>query len=137
MNRSDFQTLADIRIAETESLILANRPDGAYYLAGYSVECALKACIAKLTKAEEFPDKAFALKCFTHDLVALFTLANLVADFDGEAANNSHFRTNWDIVKEWDELSRYQRKQLPEAQSLVQAVTDPQNGILPWIKLRW
>jgi len=31
--------------------------DGAYYLAGYAVECALKACIAKGTQRFEFPDK--------------------------------------------------------------------------------
>ncbi|MBI0577948.1 HEPN domain-containing protein [Neobacillus cucumis] len=31
--------------------------DGAYYLSGYVIECALKACIAKYTKEFDFPDK--------------------------------------------------------------------------------
>lgn len=47
MNRSDFQDLAQIRLAEAAALLQAERFDGAYYLAGYAVECALKACIAK------------------------------------------------------------------------------------------
>lgn len=94
MNRPEFQTLSDIRIVEAETLLNANQPDGAYYLAGYAVECALKACIARTTKAADFPDKNFALKCFTHDLVALYSLADLAAAFNADAANNSIFRTN-------------------------------------------
>jgi hypothetical protein len=36
------------------------------------VECALKACVAKGMLAEEFPDKSFADKCWTHNLVQLY-----------------------------------------------------------------
>jgi len=36
--------------------------DGAYYLAGYAVECAIKACIAKGTRRYEFPDKRKVLQ---------------------------------------------------------------------------
>ena len=46
MNRADFQRLADVRIDEAGVLLAAGRWSGAYYLAGYAVECALKACIA-------------------------------------------------------------------------------------------
>jgi hypothetical protein len=46
------------------------------------VECALKACIAKLMKSEEFPDKKFAEKCWTHSLTQLLDLAGLGTDFD-------------------------------------------------------
>ena len=49
MNRNDFQQLADVRINEAEALLVQGKYDGAYYLAGYAVECGLKACIAKLT----------------------------------------------------------------------------------------
>ena len=68
MNRTDFQRLADMRIDEAKILLDQGKWAGAYYLAGYAVECALKACIAKLTSAEDFPDKEFAAKCFTHNL---------------------------------------------------------------------
>jgi len=49
MNRNDFQQLADVRIDEAVVLLDQGKYDGAYYLAGYAVECSLKACIAKLT----------------------------------------------------------------------------------------
>ncbi len=55
MNRMEFQGLAEIRIREAEILLAAGAWDGAYYLAGYAVECALKACIAKKTVEHSFP----------------------------------------------------------------------------------
>lgn len=45
MNRVDFRQLAGLRIAEAKVLLDNNLYAGAYYLAGYAVECALKACI--------------------------------------------------------------------------------------------
>ena len=53
------------------------RYGGAYYLVGYAVECGLKACIAKLTKAEEFYDKNLARKIFQHNLAELANYARL------------------------------------------------------------
>ena len=41
MNRSDLQKLAEIRVQDSEVLLGACRWAGAYYLAGYAVECAL------------------------------------------------------------------------------------------------
>ena len=43
----DLQDLAELRIKEARILLDAGSYPGAFYLAGYSVECALKACIAK------------------------------------------------------------------------------------------
>jgi HEPN domain-containing protein len=57
VNRKDLQFLARARLTEARALLDAGHPDGAYYLAGYAVECALKACIAKATQRHEFPDK--------------------------------------------------------------------------------
>ena len=56
MNRQDFQALARVRLEEAKALRDAGRPAGAYYLAGYTVECALKACIAKRTREHDFPN---------------------------------------------------------------------------------
>src|SRR5204863_304605 len=55
VNRTEFQQLAEVRIKEAEALLAAGLWDGAYYLAGYAVECGLNACIANLFKAETFP----------------------------------------------------------------------------------
>jgi len=75
VNRADLQLLARERIRDAKILLTNRRWAGAYYLAGYAVECALKACIAKLMKAEEFPDRSFAEKCWTHDIERLVSLA--------------------------------------------------------------
>jgi hypothetical protein len=53
MNRAEFQKLSDLRLHESKALLTAGLPQGAYYLAGYAVECALKACIAKRTGYSE------------------------------------------------------------------------------------
>ena len=52
-------------------MLKAKQYAGAYYLLGYSVECALKACIAKQTKKHDFPDKEVVKKSYVHNLVKL------------------------------------------------------------------
>jgi HEPN domain-containing protein len=60
MNRTDLQNLAEERLGDGELLLASGRYGAAYYLVGYAVECGLKACIAKLTRAEDFYDKILA-----------------------------------------------------------------------------
>ncbi|QDU18303.1 HEPN domain-containing protein [Urbifossiella limnaea] len=135
--RADFQQLADVRAAEAAALIAAGLWDGAYYLAGYAVECALKACIAKMTVAEEFPDKERAYKAFTHDIEQLVKLAQLKDVRDDDAKADPEFRDNWNLVKGWAEDSRYARWTDLQARAILSAVTDPAHGVLPWIKRLW
>ncbi len=65
VNRKEFQTLSRIRLREARALFKLGMHDGAYYLAGYSVECALKVCIAKATLWHDFPDKKRADLSYT------------------------------------------------------------------------
>jgi HEPN domain-containing protein len=51
ISRADFQQLADVRLKEAKALLDLGMWDGAYYLAGYAVEVALKACIIKIVMA--------------------------------------------------------------------------------------
>ena len=78
MTRAEFQKLAEVRVTEASALLAAGLWDGAYYLAGYAIECALKACIlAQLEKAGAaviFEDKKFSEKCWTHKLDDLLKL---------------------------------------------------------------
>jgi hypothetical protein len=67
MNRLTFQQLAETRLLDAKALFQAGRFDAAYYLAGYVVECALKACIAKKTREHDFPDRD-ANKYYIHNL---------------------------------------------------------------------
>ncbi len=139
MNRVDLQQLADLRIAEAHALLTLPTPlpDGAYYLAGYAVECGLKACIAKGYDPESWPDKDFVLKCHTHDIFALIRHAGLETARSAAVAANPALAASLDIVKDWSEKSRYERHSQTEAQEIYNAITDATNGVLPWIKAHW
>jgi hypothetical protein len=139
MNRADFQTLADVRIDEAQALLslTPSRPDAAYYLAGYAVECALKAAIAKLVNQYDWPDKSFVNSAHTHNLSALMKAAGLEDALDIDTAGNPILKRNWLVAKDWNEQSRYQRHIQADAVKLVNAITDSTNGVLPWIKARW
>jgi hypothetical protein len=55
MNRFDLQKMAEERVADAAALLDAGRFQAAYYLCGYAIECALKACIARKTREFDFP----------------------------------------------------------------------------------
>lgn len=88
MNRSELQEISRIRINEAATLLRAGQYAGAYYLAGYSVECALKVCIAKQTKKYDFPNKELAIKVWVHDLEKLIKLAGLWPKLDRDMKTN-------------------------------------------------
>src|SRR5215467_8629697 len=95
MNRADLQNLAEERLTDSELLLTHARYGAAYYRAGYAVECALKACIARLTRAEDFYDKILARKIFTHDLKELLNHARLSEVFVRTSKNDHIFAANW------------------------------------------
>lgn len=68
MHRNDLQLLSKVRLKEATALLEMGLSDGAYYLAGYAVECGLKACIAKETQRGEFPDRRRVNDSHTHNL---------------------------------------------------------------------
>lgn len=133
MNRVDLQKLAEMRIDEALALLNAKKYSGAYYLAGYAVECGLKACIAKRTRRHGYPDKDLANKCYTHDVEKLVDVAGLKAALQG----NSQLLLCWAVVKDWSEQARYEKKSRAEAKALYDAIMDPANGIMQWIKSHW
>jgi HEPN domain-containing protein len=137
VDRADLQRLAQERIDDAKVLLAARRWSGAYYVAGYAVECALKACIAKLMKSEEFPDRTFAEKCWTHNLTQLVGLAGLKADLEAAMGADPDLAEHWDTVKEWTESSRYARTAKADAEEIYQAITDRKHGVLSWLKQRW
>lgn len=135
MNRINFQELAEIRIAEAEALLNQGKYDGAYYLAGYAVECALKACIARQTNQHDFPPKPESVrKYYSHKLDELLDTAGLKPMRIAEALANANFNANWLSAIEWSEQSRYDRMSQAEAEDLIAAITDANHGVLPWIK---
>jgi HEPN domain-containing protein len=133
MNRADFQQLAELRLREAQALLAAGLPDGAYYLAGYSVECALKACISKRTQLHDFPDKKLVNDSHTHNLKELLRLAELDSVLDADP----EMRSNLETVQDWSETARYQRKTVLDTIALLTAIETQKGGLLPWIRLRW
>ena len=138
MNRSDFQTISNRRTLEAKVLLDAGQYPGAYYLMGYAIECALKACVAKQVKRYDFPEKSLANDAFTHDLEKLIRLTGLGPEFEKERKANPALESNWAVVKDWSEASRYDLT-ITEAQAcdLFSACTARKNGVLHWIKKRW
>ncbi len=137
VDRAELQRLATERISDAKALLGVRRWPAAYYLAGYGVECALKACIAKLMKSEEFPDKTFAEKCWTHNLPQLLGLAGLKANLDAAIRTDPDLAAKWNAVKDWNESSRYARTTRAKAENLYEAITEKKHGVLSWLKLHW
>lgn len=124
LNRTDFQLLAQLRIDEAQTLLGANQPDGAYYLAGYAVECALKSCIARQTREFDFPDRSLVNQMYTHDLERLIGVASLQQDLNVAMNADPNFAVNWALVKDWTEDSRYRRHDANAAREFVTAIVD-------------
>jgi hypothetical protein len=138
MNRADFQQLANLRIAEAKALLAAGFPAGAYYLAGYAVECALKACIAKTVQQYDFPDKDWSAKSYQHDPAKLLKPAELEDELNLARGLNKALDANWFVVKDWSEKARYKAEITTSmASSLIAAIDDPKDGVLPWLIQRW
>ena len=137
MNRQQLQQLSEVRFKEARSLMNAGFSDGAYYLAGYAVECALKACIAKRTREHDFPDKRLVNESHTHSLVELLRLSELTPRLEEAAQADGSMKNRWTIVRGWSEGSRYERVDIRAAEDLINAIGDDAGGILPWIKLHW
>lgn len=131
MNRADFQQLAALRLDEARSLLAAGQPSGAYYLAGYAVERALKACIARQTRAENFPPRPETVRnMYTHDLSRLVRIAELQSELVSARAANPAFQRYWETVSTWSEQARYETFTQAQAADLLTAISDPTNGVM-------
>ena len=137
MNRKELKEIARIRLTEARILLRNGKYDGAYYLCGYVIECALKACIAKQTKKHDFPDKATVNKSYGHNLTKLLGTAGLENPQKDERKNNSKLAVNWTIVKDWRASSRYETHGSKEASDLYSAIVNRKDGVLKWIRKYW
>ena len=138
MNREALQLISTQRRREAAALLRARLFPGAYYLAGYCVECALKACIAKQTNRHDFPNKRLASEAWTHDLQKLVQLAGVGPELEKDMKASQALQLNWAIVKDWSESVRYDLTITEgQAKDLYSACTARRSGILRWIRERW
>jgi HEPN domain-containing protein len=140
VTRTEWQQLAERWLADAKALLDARRWSAAYYVAGYAVECGLKACVvARVAAAPEliFQDKRFSEKCWTHSPADLVKVAGLEEDRVAEVAANPAFKENWNVAMAWSEQARYNTMTHHEAKRLYGAITNQANGVMPWIRARW
>jgi len=138
MNRDDLRDLARERLEDARVLLKEGRYAAAYYLSGYVVECALKACIAKRTRQFDFPPNQATIKeIYVHNLAVLVKSAQLGSTLDIDSQKDKEFAKNWSLVQTWNEGSRYGMPTKLDAQGLFEAISDKQHGVLQWISQHW
>lgn len=139
----DLKLLANSRLLEAKTLLKDDHYDGACYIAGYSIELALKARICKLLDINEYPEKGNIAKSFlTHSLDDLFILAGLQKKLQKQIQKNKNFKSNWSIVEQfkWSEQNRYKpigTYKKTGAEGFIKALDERNNGIFKWLKKQW
>jgi len=119
-------------------LLDAGEFSGAYYLCGYAIECAMKACIAKRTAADDFPDKKRVEQSYTHEISSkLLAAAGLQQELADQEKADMAFAGHWAVVKDWTEESRYEMHDQKKATDYYTAVADPSHGVLKWLRTLW
>ncbi|MBD2756401.1 hypothetical protein [Spirosoma validum] len=148
--RIEFQELAVLRLDEANILLTQNYPDGAFYLAGYAVECALKSAICKTLNIDDFFDtyssKAHGAKVKddivqkfkTHDYGTLLVLSGLYFKLETAITADIPLGDAWTIIRtlSWTEQYRYETSVRKE-QAAVQSFIDSVNIFLQWIRPHW
>ena len=144
MTRQDFQQISLVRLEDAKALLDKNQYDGCCYLAGYSIELALKAVTCHLMERDDFftlakPETTRAFKI--HNLKELIVLAGLWQKFVDLETHDPIIFENWITIVDgikWSEQLRYQIGFTEDqAISMVEAINHPKNGILKWIKNYW
>ncbi|MGH9359971.1 MAG: HEPN domain-containing protein [Terriglobia bacterium] len=128
-HRAEWRKLSNTRIEDGEVLLRNGRYDAAYYLAGYAVECALKARIVRLLEGY-FPPKQ---NLYIHSLEELLKAAELAEVLGDRARNDRSFARQWNTVKQWSEHSRYDTQDQKAAEDMLKAV----RGVVECIKEYW
>ena len=137
MNRTDLQRMAVQHLDAARSLVRSGHWGSAYYLAGYSVECGLKACVARQFREHDFPDLEVVRASYTHKLPDLVKIAGLAQQLSNALAWSDDFKVNWATVKDWSPESRYKERSEIEARGIIRAIEIKPNGVLEWITQYW
>ena len=148
-NPTEIRNLAKQRLNEAEILYQNGKYDGAFYLAGYSVELTLKAKICDRLGIPNLFDETDAstnsikgigeirktLK--THNLFTLLIFSGLKNQFDSEKSTNIELaKANSLLFNAWDENARYKpcgHILDKDVEKLINLLSQP-NGILTWIE---
>ncbi len=127
----ELSELAESRLSEARVLLREGHFAASVYLAGYSVECCLKAAICRSLDWERL------LGLFkTHDLEGLL----LYSGFDRQLrADPAILRSFTEIIANWSEETRYTAPSSIDrrkAEEFLRWVVDPKVGVLTWLQDR-
>ena len=148
-SRSDLQTLTKQRLDDAGALLTLHFPDAAFYLAGYSIECALKAVVCKTLDQDDFyePDRSNKATRYvqerilrefkTHNYNDLLVLSGLSAKFEVARDADPALYLAWIEIEEaaWTEQYRYQlgTKSIQNVSDFITAV----KTLIVWISRYW
>ena len=136
--------MAALRLEEAEILIQQGKPDGAFYLAGYSVELTLKAKISeRLGVSSLFAEKPLLNETFTdigklrqfvqtHNLFLLLVISGLRAAYEQQKLIDKAFSKFDGLLLTWSEQLRYRppgQADLRDVQQFISFLGD-KNGLL-------
>jgi HEPN domain-containing protein len=134
LSKSRLIELADKKLDDARFLLSHGRSGNAYYLAGYAVELLFKAVLSSRFRADTIPNRELVREIFTHDLTKLLNLADLRQNLAELQDADPQFRGRWEVVLKWKESSRYDAWDTNEAAELLDAIDDPQHGVLQWLR---
>ncbi len=148
-NPPEIKDLAQLRLKEAEIFFKNGMCDGAFYLAGYSVELMLKAKICeRLGIPNLFDETDVTVNSMkgigeirktlkTHNLFTLLIFSGLKVKFDIDKSTNKDLaKENSQLFNAWDENARYKPcghmldKDVEKLLNLLSGT----NGILSWIE---
>jgi hypothetical protein len=137
ITKADLEILSEARLIDARELFKAARFSAAYYLSGYAIELAIKACIAKLFRADSIPDKGLVNAVYSHKLDELLGLAGIKEQLKADMNSDPALSAAWGVASKWNETSRYEMWDQFAADSILKAVGDPNHGVLQWLKKHW
>lgn len=149
INPEEIKKLSRQRLKEAEILFENGMCDGAFYLAGYSVELSLKAKICERLGIPNMFDETNSdtnlikgigeirktLK--THNLFTLLIFSGLKVKFDNDKATSKELaKANSLLFNAWDENARYKPcgHMLDKDVEKLITLLSGANGILTWIE---
>lgn len=135
--RSDLQAHAQRKLDDAIILFRAGSYSNAYYMAGYTVELGLKACVPAQIVAYTVPEKDLLKGFLDHNLPKLVGLAGLASELKRAQNDDVEFSANWALVCEWGPDARYEHWDATSAQTIINAISDGKSGVFQWIKKHW
>jgi hypothetical protein len=132
---ADYRHLSARYLQDARALFASGRHAGAYYMAGYAVECALKACACRaLFRNYTASSQKLVTQFYKHDFRILLRCSGLEMRLAADRTANPTLRANWDVVFLWSVDVRYEaQKARADVRDMLEAMQDRPDGVLEWL----